>query len=60
MYGHSLGEQVINIGLIGCDGRGLGALFEALKASPSVRVVAIADAFRDKAKKAFYYIKRKF
>ncbi len=52
--------QQIKIGLIGCGGRGRGALFEALKASPAVRVVAIADAFEDKVKRTLDLLKQNF
>ncbi|MCF6351419.1 MAG: Gfo/Idh/MocA family oxidoreductase [Cyclobacteriaceae bacterium] len=52
--------QQIKIGLVGCGGRGRGALFEALNASPAVRVVAIADAFEDKAERILGLLKQNF
>ena len=52
--------QQIKIGLVGCGGRGRGALFEALKASPAVRVVAIADAFEDKVKRTLGLLEQNF
>ncbi len=52
VFPHSRGKQVLKLGLVGCGGRGVGALFEALDASPSARVVAIADVFADKTKAA--------
>lgn len=59
-YAYSYGAQTLKIGLVGCGGRGTGALFEALKASPSVRVVAIADTFEDRATKVLSALKQNF
>lgn len=42
------GEDVITVGVIGCGGRGTGAAFDALAASPRSRIVALADVFRDR------------
>ncbi len=53
-------NQPVKIGLVGCGGRGTGALFEALNASNSVRVVAIADAFEDKTKRILSRLKQNF
>jgi myo-inositol 2-dehydrogenase / D-chiro-inositol 1-dehydrogenase len=39
--------KTIKVGLVGCGGRGTGAAFEALKASHSVKLVAMGDAFSD-------------
>ena len=41
------GEDVIKIGLVGCGGRGSGAVANALEADPAVRVVALGDVFED-------------
>ncbi len=41
------GQQRLNIGLIGCGGRGTGAAYNAMDASPEARVVAMADVFDD-------------
>lgn len=40
-------DDAINIGLIGCGGRGTGAAVQALSTSQNVRLVAMADAFQD-------------
>ena len=40
-------NETIRIGLVGCGGRGTGAAFEALRASKSVKLVAMGDAFED-------------
>jgi predicted dehydrogenase len=40
--------KLLKIGVIGCGGRGTGAAFDALKASPDCRIVALGDAFADR------------
>jgi len=45
---HAAGSDEIRIGLVGCGGRGRGAVADALKAAPGVRVVALGDAFADR------------
>jgi predicted dehydrogenase len=44
---HPAGSDVIRIALIGCGGRGTGAASQALQADPNVKLVAMADAFKD-------------
>src|ERR1051325_11587172 len=39
--------EVIRVGLIGCGGRGSGAAEQCLRADDNVRLVAVADNFRD-------------
>ncbi|MGL4419113.1 MAG: Gfo/Idh/MocA family protein [Gemmataceae bacterium] len=46
---HAAGSDVIKVGLIGCGGRGSGAIRDCLRADESIRVVAVADVFEDKA-----------
>lgn len=48
LYANVRGKEELRIGLVGCGGRGSGAIFEALNTSPTVRVVAIGDAFKDR------------
>ena len=40
-------DDVIKIALIGCGGRGTGAATQALLSNQNVKLVAMADAFRD-------------
>ena len=40
-------DDVIKIALIGCGGRGTGAAMQALLCKQNVKLVAMADAFRD-------------
>ena len=46
---HAAGSGAIHVALIGCGGRGSGAIRDCLTADPAVRVVAVADAFEAKA-----------
>lgn len=46
------GDDVIKIALVGCGGRGRGAVQDRLSAGDNVKVVAIADAFEQNAKSA--------
>ena len=41
--------DVIRVGLVGCGGRGTGAAEQCLRADTNVRLVAVADTFRDRA-----------
>ncbi len=45
---HAGGSDEIRIALIGCGGRGTGAAGNAMKAAANVKLVAMADAFRDR------------
>jgi len=47
---HAAGSDLVKIALIGAGGRGTGAAVEALsnKSYPNVKLVAVADAFRDR------------
>lgn len=47
------GTDTIKLGLVGCGGRGTGAAVNALRADPSVRLVAMADVFADKIEKSY-------
>ena len=44
---HAAGCDVIRIALVGCGGRGAGAAANALTAHANVKLVALADAFRE-------------
>jgi myo-inositol 2-dehydrogenase / D-chiro-inositol 1-dehydrogenase len=46
--GRTLSENAVRVAVIGCGGRGTAAVIQALKTSPQVRLVAMADAFRDR------------
>ena len=40
-------DDVIKVALIGCGGRGTGAAMQALQSKQNIKIVAMADAFRD-------------
>ncbi|MFC5412995.1 Gfo/Idh/MocA family oxidoreductase [Larkinella bovis] len=53
-YGfNSSADDTIKVALIGCGGRGKGAALQALKSKQNVKIVAIADAFRDRLDDAY-------
>jgi predicted dehydrogenase len=41
-------EQTLRVGLVGCGGRGRGALENVLDAAPNVQITALADMFPDR------------
>lgn len=45
---HAAGSDIIQIGLIGCGGRGTEAAVNAMNAGPDVRLVALADIFEER------------
>src|SRR5690606_40574099 len=47
----------IRVALVGCGGRGTGAAAQALHAHPDVKLVAMADAFRDRLDSSLKNIK---
>ena len=59
---HAAGNDVIRVGLIGCGsprgGRGRGAASNCVKAGPNVRLVAMADAFKDHLEFTRDYLKK--
>ncbi len=59
LYGNAK-EKVIKIGLVGCGARGSGSIFEALNASPLVRIVALGDTFKDKVDVLHGRLKEKY
>ena len=44
---HAAGSDELKIALVGCGGRGTGATVNALKTKANVKLVAMADAFKD-------------
>ncbi len=45
---HAAGSDEIRVGVVGCGGRGSGAADNVLNSSKGVKVVALADVFKDK------------
>ncbi len=61
---HAAGSDVIKLCLVGCGGRGNGAIRDNIKgaeaAGVKVQVVAIADAFEDRAKDTAEGLRKEF
>jgi predicted dehydrogenase len=49
---HAAGDDVLRVGVIGCGGRGTGAVMNALDADPNVKLVAMADLFDDQIQRS--------
>lgn len=45
---HAGGKDIIKVGLVGCGGRGTGAIQQAANAASQVRVTALADMFPER------------
>lgn len=54
------GQDIIKLGIVGCGGRGTGAVFQALKASKSVKLVAMGDVFKHEIDASYQRISAKF
>lgn len=55
---HAFGSDTIKIGLVGCGGRGRGAVVQAMNApGGDIRLVAMGDVFEDQVSQAFRTIK---
>lgn len=50
----------LKLALIGCGGRGTGAAFQALATGYNIKVVAMADAFRDRLDTAYNALSEKY
>lgn len=50
---HAGSNDAIKVALIGCGGRGTGAAVQALLSKQNVKLVAMADAFRDRLDDAY-------
>ncbi len=55
---HAAGDETIKLALIGCGGRGTGACGQALSTSGPVKLVAMADAFKDRLDGSLNGLKR--
>ncbi|UIR56882.1 Gfo/Idh/MocA family oxidoreductase [Sphingobacterium sp. SRCM116780] len=54
------GSDVIKVALIGCGGRGTGATFDALSSGFNIKIVALADAFKDNLESTYKTLKDKW
>ncbi len=55
---HAQGSDVIKVALIGAGGRGTGAVIQQMNADKGVKLVAVADAFEEKATGAVEKIRK--
>ena len=55
----SIGTKTLNVGLIGCGGRGTGAAFNALQADPNVVLTAMGDTFEDNLRSSIAQLRKK-
>src|SRR5690554_3005726 len=56
---YASGTDEIKIALIGCGGRGTGAVFQAFATGQNIKLVAMADAFTDRLEQSFEAIFKK-
>ncbi|MEN1678417.1 MAG: Gfo/Idh/MocA family oxidoreductase [Planctomycetota bacterium] len=47
---HTGVDETLRVGLVGCGGRGRGAAIDALSADKNTKLVAVGDAFADRAR----------
>lgn len=57
---HVLGEDALKIALVGCGHRGAGAAMQALSTKENVKLVAMADAFKDRLDDCYNSLAKKF
>ncbi len=57
---HAADNDTVTIALVGCGGRGTGAASQALSTMGPVRLVAVADAFKDRLEGSLNGLKRQF
>ena len=54
------GNDEIKVGVIGCGGRGTGAIGNVLEGAPGVKIVAMGDAFKDRLEDSVANLKKKY
>jgi predicted dehydrogenase len=57
---HAAGNEVIKVGLIGCGGRGSGAIGDSLQADKSIRFHAACDYFPDRPTRLVETMSKKY
>ncbi len=55
---YAAGSEKIRIALIGCGGRGTGAAVNCMDVQKNIRLVAVADAFEDRARSSLERLKK--
>ena len=54
---HAAEDNILKVGLVGCGSRGMGAVNDAFSVDANLRLVAVADAFPDRAAAAVTALK---
>ena len=54
------GNKKLKLALVGCGGRGTGAIVQALQADENTELVAMADAFQDRIEKSLKAVQEHF
>ena len=54
------GNKKLKLALVGCGGRGTGAIVQALQADENTELVAMADAFQDKVENSLKAVQEHF
>jgi hypothetical protein len=57
---HAAGSDVVKVALIGSGGRGTGAVAQLMNADDNVQLVAVADAFENRAMGAIANLKKQY
>src|SRR5690349_5622057 len=57
---YAAGSDEIRVGVIGCGGRGTGAIRNVLESSKGVKIVAMGDAFKDRIDESRKRAKERF
>ncbi len=58
---HAAGDSVIQIALVGCGGRGTGAVSDALRSTTAkTKIVAMADAYKDRLDGSYARLSKDF
>lgn len=60
LFAHAQGSDRIRVGLVGCGGRGTGALLDALNADPGTVAYALADLFPERIEACLNALKENF
>ncbi len=50
---HAGASETLRVGLVGCGGRGTGALRDLVNAAPDIRIVALGDLFPERVERCF-------
>jgi myo-inositol 2-dehydrogenase / D-chiro-inositol 1-dehydrogenase len=57
---HAAGSDTIRVGLVGCGGRGTGAVGNVIESAPGVKLVAMGDAFQDRLDESYANLLKKY